>query len=454
MNLIQFYIHVNLYLLIFWLAYRACLNRSGLLSASRYYLNGALVVSAALPFFQLLLSSWFQADPTTTLPSVAYHIIEAEVAVPSIIQTESSSGLNLNALAQILFLTGAMLTLLLHLRNHWHLTRLYRNAEPFPHDGAVSVWVSPLISTPFIYGKKILLPSSIEKKNTELVIAHETQHYHYRHYLDMLGSALLQTLFWMNPLFYLLRRELKMIHEYQVDQRVLSRGLDESFYKLSLVRLSVDAHKFRMASGYSKTGLKKRIMMMNDNFPVNKKRILLSPVFLLLLGAAFMTLTLSNTALPQEKDEIAPIQDESISMEIVEFNPSEEGINFREKQDLVILMNKNSRVMINKQKGSLEESIPVLRALMKEKVAPYLDGSRSVENQSEPIFQIFFQRDISADPAKYDQLMAEISQSLLQSRKSLEQIILEQNSEGQADTDVLLPFRIYYSLPEKNMDQR
>ncbi len=449
MNLILFYIHVNLYLAILWLAYRTCLSRSGLLSLSRYYLNGALLIAAALPFLHLLVNFGFQADLSAHVARTAYRIMEGEYTNPSLIQAESTAGLNMGALVRILLLTGTVLTLLLHLRNHFRLTSLRSSAVAFPHKGAVSVWLSHKISTPLIYRKQVFLPSSLDRNDVELVIAHESQHYQHRHHTDLLIYSLLNALFWMNPFFYLLRRELKMIHEYQVDREVISQGLDESSYKLSLIRLSVDANRFRMASGYSKTGLKKRIMMMNNNFPVNRKRILLSPVFLLLLGAVFMTLTLSSASLPQEKAVAAETQADSISLEIVEIKQHlKDNTGFRENKDLVILMNKNSRIMINGKKGSLEESTIVLRKSMSEKIAPYLNGSLSMENQQSPIFQVFFQKDKSSDPANFDLLMDEIGRSLSQSRKSL-----KQKAEGQTDIDVLLPFRVYHVLPDKNMAQ-
>ena len=67
---------------------------------------------------------------------------------------------------------------------------------------------------------------------------------------------------WWNPAAWLLRRELKQVHEYEADEAVLERGVDARQYQLLLIRKSVGDQLFSMANNLNYQSLKKRIRMM------------------------------------------------------------------------------------------------------------------------------------------------------------------------------------------------
>jgi len=61
-------------------------------------------------------------------------------------------------------------------------------------------------------------------ENGEAIVLHEKAHLRLRHSFDLLVTDLAGCLQWFNPAMWLLRRELRAIHEYEADEAVLDSG--------------------------------------------------------------------------------------------------------------------------------------------------------------------------------------------------------------------------------------
>ncbi len=64
---------------------------------------------------------------------------------------------------------------------------------------------------------------------------------------------------------WLLRRDLKLVHEYQADQAVLQKGIDAKKYQLLVLEKSVGERRFAMANHFAQKPILKRIKMMKKN---------------------------------------------------------------------------------------------------------------------------------------------------------------------------------------------
>ncbi len=62
-------------------------------------------------------------------------------------------------------------------------------------------------------------------------MAHELAHIKQLHAIDLAVCEVFTLLHFFNPLVWLLRRDLKLIHEYQADQAVLNKGIDAQKYQ-------------------------------------------------------------------------------------------------------------------------------------------------------------------------------------------------------------------------------
>ncbi len=82
------------------------------------------------------------------------------------------------------------------------------------------------------------------------------------HSLDALLCDLLCVFQWFNPAAWLLRRDLREVHEYEADEKVISRGIDSKQYQMLLIRRTVGECAFALANSFNQKSLKRRITMM------------------------------------------------------------------------------------------------------------------------------------------------------------------------------------------------
>ena len=113
----------------------------------------------------------------------------------------------------------------------------------------------------FSWGRTVVM-SRQDLEQNPAIFTHERMHVHYRHTLDLLLFSPIQLLFWWNPLVWITREELRLLHEYQADEGVLQKGIDATQYQLLLVRKAVGEQRFSLASGFQHAKLKNRIAMM------------------------------------------------------------------------------------------------------------------------------------------------------------------------------------------------
>ena len=98
--------------------------------------------------------------------------------------------------------------------------------------------------------------------NHPQVMVHERMHYLCRHSYDILFMTIINAIHWFNPMVWLIRTELKQLHEFEADAGVINQGIDATQYQLLLVRKAVGKKLYTLANGFNHTKLKKRITMM------------------------------------------------------------------------------------------------------------------------------------------------------------------------------------------------
>lgn len=96
-------------------------------------------------------------------------------------------------------------------------------------------------------------------------MAHEQAHIKQLHAIDLAVCEVFTLLHFFNPLMWLLRRDIKLIHEYQADQAVLNKGIDAQKYQLLVIQKAVGERRFALANNFSQKPILKRIKMMKKN---------------------------------------------------------------------------------------------------------------------------------------------------------------------------------------------
>ena len=141
-------------------------------------------------------------------------------------------------------------------------------------------------------------------ENYPQVLVHERMHYLFRHSYDILFMTLVNALHWFNPMVWLIRTELKQLHEFEADEGVINQGIDATQYQILLVRKAVGKKLYNIANGFNHTKLKKRITMMIKEKSNGWERLKWLVVVPVVMGAM---LVFAQPEVKEKVENIAPI---------------------------------------------------------------------------------------------------------------------------------------------------
>ena len=159
-----------------------------------------------------------------------------------------------------IYLAGMAGTLVLYIVSAWKMGRWIRKGKAEEREGCRLVLLDEDIPS-FSWGRKVVM-SRKDLAENPAIFTHERMHVKCRHSVDMILFLPLQLLLWWNPLVWITREELRLLHEYEADEGVIQNGIDATQYQLLLVRKAVGEHRFTLASGFQHAQLKNRIAMM------------------------------------------------------------------------------------------------------------------------------------------------------------------------------------------------
>lgn len=239
----------GLYLGLFYAFYLLVMRRTTFFSLNRLLLLAGSYLCLLLPIIRLRTVEAAGVAQELTLAGVG-----AEPAEPL------PAAFPCTEVLLALFAAGAIGTLVLYLLSARKMNRIIRRGEVLDREGCRLVLVEEDIPS-FSWGRKIVM-SRKDLRENPAIFTHEWMHVHYRHTLDLLLFFPFQLLFWWNPLVWITREELRLLHEYQADEGVLQNGIDATQYQLLLVRKAVGEQRFTLASGFQHAKLKNRITMM------------------------------------------------------------------------------------------------------------------------------------------------------------------------------------------------
>ncbi len=119
--------------------------------------------------------------------------------------------------------------------------------------------------SPFSFGRWIVMNENDYANDSGMIILHESAHISRRHWLDLLLAQAVCCLQWFNPVAWMMRRSLRLIHEYQADSVVLAAGVRVTDYQFTLLRCALGRQSSALTHSFTHTtNLKKRIIMMNS----------------------------------------------------------------------------------------------------------------------------------------------------------------------------------------------
>ncbi len=277
-------IKVAICLVAFYLFYKLLLSRDTFHAFNRATLLLLMLLSLVLPFVSLSID-----EPTV----VNNGMVQVEQLLVAGVTGEDTQPASLT-LVQVLFMVYMVGVVVSVGREIVSLAGLYKLISGRDHvtiDNGIRIIVIDGDMAPFSWFNNIVISRSDYESGRREILIHEMAHISHHHSLDILLCNVLLIFQWFNPAVWLLRRELRNIHEYEADEAVLASGANAAEYQLLLIRKAVGERLFSMANNLNHNSLKKRITMMltKRSNPWNRVKVLLTVPVAAVAVVAFAT---------------------------------------------------------------------------------------------------------------------------------------------------------------------
>lgn len=154
-------------------------------------------------------------------------------------------------------------------------------------------------TSPFCLFHYIVMSHDDYANNRSFILTHEQEHIRLRHYIDLIILQCAIIVQWFNPFVWLIGKNLKAIHEFEVDEAVLNKGINATQYQQFLVIKAVGNRLQPFANNLNKESLKRRIIMMNQkksNRWMMLKALFIIPVATLAVSVFANTTDMSSMA--------------------------------------------------------------------------------------------------------------------------------------------------------------
>ena len=297
---------VALLVTIFYAFYRLLLSRDTWHRMNRVVLLGSAVLSFVLPLCIITTHVVETVEPLPALPPALPSVGEVkDVIVQQEHDAEWWTRL-LSVIASWVVLIGMGVMLVRAVVGGVLLSRFVCRLEKHREEDGVIVAVGDEDVKPFSWMNTIVVSRKDYEEHEATLFAHEKAHIRFRHSLDLLLMEGLLILQWFNPVMWLLRNELRAVHEYEADEAVLSSGLDANRYLSLLMQKATVTGGFMLANTLSdRKGLLQRFRMLarpRSSGWVLMKVLYVGGVVLVSLYASARTVVDYQYAIPEKTD--------------------------------------------------------------------------------------------------------------------------------------------------------
>ena len=297
LEFLKYDLKVAVLIAIFYLFYRLLLSRDTFHRLNRVVLLATAVASFVLPLCV------FTFHHTVVLESV-----RSSVAIGKPLATIVEPSMTWWQMAVVtVFFLGVLIVVGHVVWSVVQVVRLIMHSERHPQEDGVVIAVTQRKVSPFSWMRYIVLNVADFEHQDPAIMAHERAHIRRRHSLDILLVDTLTALQWFNPAIWMLRQDLRAIHEYEADAAVLSQGINMRQYLYLLIQKAVVSGGYSIANGITHSTLKNRIKMMLNHKKSNGtswlKLLALLPILGTFLALNAETVTEYVYQNPQKKIE-------------------------------------------------------------------------------------------------------------------------------------------------------
>ena len=261
---------------VLWIYYVWFLRDERFHQYNRFYLLGVYALSLGLP---LIPWRWWVIEAPANLinNTGVWSPTGSEHTSPSADQWVISAALGVSTMLLLLLIYRVVHVLLLEKK---YPKRQVQQAMIVETD---------LENAPFSFWNRLFWKSSLDLTQGpgQKIFKHEYTHIVQKHTLDRLVSQLLRAVFWVNPFYWLIAKELETIHEFIADQSAVGTDAPEALAEM-LLTTHFESPLFQPTHSFNVSSIKRRIMMLTQ--PKNTQHAYLRKISALFLTAGLLAL--------------------------------------------------------------------------------------------------------------------------------------------------------------------
>jgi hypothetical protein len=127
----------------------------------------------------------------------------------------------------------------------------------------INFYQTNLSEAPFSYFKNLFWKNSIIINSDigKQILKHEMVHIEQKHSYDKIFIEIVTAIFWFNPFFYFIKKEINLIHEYLADNKAVRQSDTKAFAQM-LLASHFSGNQLTVTSPFLSSNLKKRLKMI------------------------------------------------------------------------------------------------------------------------------------------------------------------------------------------------
>ncbi len=248
-------------LAVFYMFYRLLLSKETFHRFNRIVLLSTAALSFVLPLCVITLKKVIVVPAMT---GTSENIVD-EAAGTIAMVPEVSAPIWPVILCSI-FALGALAVLVYLAISIIGIRRMIRSGRRQALESGETLIITETDTAPFSWMKYIVISREDYESGYSQILTHEKAHIALRHSWDILFVDMITALQWFNPAIWMLKADLRALHEFEADDAVLRSGANIKEYQYLLIRKAVSKSGYSVANSFNHSTLKARITMM-----LNKK---------------------------------------------------------------------------------------------------------------------------------------------------------------------------------------
>ena len=252
---------------------------------NRILILGCLIMSFTIPLVHLTGGT----NPTVDM-------VRQAVQLPEVLINGNAKEQSVWSWADIMtyiYIIGVVAIFLMTVVQTVRLTRQLRQCEHITDNRGNTIVLTDCATSPFCLFHYIVMSRDDYANNRNYILTHEQEHIRLGHCIDLVVLQVATIIQWFNPFVWLIGKNLKAIHEFEVDEAVLNKGIDATQYQQFLVIKAVGNRLQPFANNLNKESLKRRIIMMNQK--KSNRWMMLKALFIIPVATLAVSVFASTT---------------------------------------------------------------------------------------------------------------------------------------------------------------